>query len=128
MEAYKKHIAAMLKLAGIAKADEKADEKADNIFAFEDKLAHVHWSRVDSRDATKVYNKWSRADFDNKAKGIDWAAYFKADHLEGQTFFLVSQPSTLIATSKMIASEKLDVWKDYLTFRTSSTTPREPVA
>jgi putative endopeptidase len=112
-DAYKKHIAAMLKLAGIA----KADEKAKGIFAFEEKLAQVHWSRVDSRDATKVYNKWSRADFDNKAKGIDWTTFFAANHLEGQPFYLVSQPSTLIATSKLVGSEKLDVWKDYLTFR-----------
>ncbi len=109
---YKQHIAAMLKLAGVA----DAASKAEKIYALEHKIAEVHWSKVDSRDAEKTYNKWSRSDFAKLAPGFDWNAYLGGVGVGGEKIFIVGQPSAVTGMAKLMASEPLDVWRDYMTF------------
>jgi predicted metalloendopeptidase len=108
---YQAHIAAMLKLAGIA----DAEAKAARIFALETKIAQTHASRVESEDVLKANNPWARADFATHAPGLDWDAYFHAADLEAPTY-IVWQPGAVKGISALVASEPLDVWKDYLTY------------
>ena len=110
---YQAHIAAMLKLAGVA----DADAKAARIMALETKIAQVHVSRVDSEDVHKANNPWKRADFAAKAPGLDWDAYFGAASLGDQQDFIVWHPSAVTGISALVASEPVDAWKEYLTFR-----------
>ena len=42
-------------------------------------LATAHWTRIESRDADKTYNKWTAADFAAKAPGFPWAQYIDRD-------------------------------------------------
>ena len=56
--AYQAHIARQLTNAGEA----DAAARAAALVAFETQIAEVSWTRVDSRDATKTYNKMSVAD------------------------------------------------------------------
>lgn len=107
---YKAYLAKLLTLAG----EQQAQERAARIVAFETGLAQAHWTKVDSRDSTKTYNKWARADFDAKAPGFDWGAYLKAAGLEGQQQFLVGQPSAFTGSAKAMADAPLGVLKDYL--------------
>ncbi len=107
---YKAYLARLLTLAG----EQQADERAARIVAFETGLAQIHWTKVDSRDSTKTYNKWSRADFDAKAGGFDWGHYLKAAGLDQQQQFLVGQPSAFAGTAKAIEAAPLGVLKDYL--------------
>ena len=107
---YKAYLARLLTLAG----EQQADERAARIVAFETGLAQIHWTKVDSRDSTKTYNKWSRADFDAKAGGFDWGSYLKAAGLDQQQQFLVGQPSAFAGTAKAIEAAPLGVLKDYL--------------
>ncbi|MBP8231911.1 MAG: M13 family metallopeptidase [Rhizorhabdus sp.] len=107
---YKAYLARLLTLAG----EQQADERAARIVAFETGLAQIHWTKVDSRDSTKTYNKWSRADFDAKAGGFDWGDYLKAAGLDQQQQFLVGQPSAFAGTAKAIEAAPLGVLKDYL--------------
>jgi len=111
---YVSHMAAVLKLAGIA----DAETKAVRIMALETKIARAHASREDSDDVQKGNNPWTRADFAAKAPGMDWNAYFAAAGLGAPKRFVVWQPSAAIGISKLVASEPIDVWKDYLTLRT----------
>jgi putative endopeptidase len=53
---YKAHIATMLRLAGIA----DPEAKAQRIFDLETKIARSHWTRVESRQIDKLYNPKSR--------------------------------------------------------------------
>ena len=108
--AYQAYIAQLLTLAGEAQAGQRAAQ----IVAFETELAKVQWTRVDSRDSTKTYNKWHRADFAKNAPGFDWAGYFKAAGLDGQDAFLVAQPSAFAAMAKAIDAAPMGVLKDYL--------------
>ncbi|MBW8881971.1 MAG: M13 family metallopeptidase, partial [Asticcacaulis sp.] len=110
---YQEHIVAMLKLAGIA----DADGKAERIMALETAIAKSHASRVDSIDVNKANNPWTRADFATKAPGLDWDTYFKAASLDGQQNFIIWHPTAITGISALVASQPIDTWKDYLTFR-----------
>ena len=47
-----------------------AANRAIAIFDFEKAIAQVHWTRIDSRDADKRYNKLTFADIEAMAPGF----------------------------------------------------------
>jgi len=112
--AYAAYLARLLTLAG--EGDVAA--RAGRVFDFEKQLATAQWSRIDSRDADKTYNKWSRADFDRNAPGFDWTAFLTAAGVDRQPQFLVAQPSAFADSAKIIAATPLAVLSDYLLIRT----------
>ncbi|WP_171807404.1 M13 family metallopeptidase [Corallococcus exiguus] len=111
-EKYQQHIATQLKNAGIP----DAEAKARAIFGLEMKIAKIHWSAQDTQDVEKVNNPWKQADFAKKAPGMDWAAYFASAGLAAQKDFIVWQPSAITGIAKLVGSEPLQTWKDYLAF------------
>lgn len=115
--AYQAYVAQLLTLAG----EQQAEQRAAQVIAFETELAKVQWTRVDSRDSSKTYNKWQRADFVKNAPGFDWDAYFKAAGLDGQGTFLVGQPTAFAGMAKAIEAAPLGVLKDYLLVATINT-------
>ena len=112
--AYAAYLARLFELAG--EPDGAARAKA--IFDFETKLAQVHWNRIDSRDSTKVYNPWTRADFAEKAPGIDWTSFLTAAGFNAESKYLVSQPSAIAGEAKIIAATPLAVLRDHLWVQT----------
>jgi predicted metalloendopeptidase len=110
---YRAHIAAMLKLAGIA----DADKKAQAIFDLETKIANTHATREESEDVAKANNPWKRADFASKAPGLDWDAYFAAANLNDQQNFIAWHPHAIAGESALVASQPVAAWRDYLTYR-----------
>nr|WP_047167591.1 M13 family metallopeptidase [Sphingomonas sp. Y57] len=108
--AYQAYIAQLLTLAG----EPRAEERAAAILAFETELARAQWTRVDSRDSTKTYNKWARGDFARNAPGFDWDAYLKAAGLDGQVDYLIGQPSAFAGMAKAIGAAPVELLKDYL--------------
>ena len=112
--AYVPFLARLLTLAG----EPNADARAAAIMAFETKIAQAHWTQIESRDADKVYNKWSRADFDAKAPGFPWQPYLAGLGLDKQAQFLVAQPSAFAGEARLFADTPLAVLKDYLLVRT----------
>lgn len=107
---YQSHVAAMLKLAGIA----DSETKPARILALEVKIANGHAPDSDAADVNKQNNPWKRSDFNVKAPGMDWDAYFEAAGLTGQSEIIVWQPSAVTGASALVGSESVDVWKDYL--------------
>ncbi|HEY5105241.1 MAG TPA: M13 family metallopeptidase [Caulobacteraceae bacterium] len=110
--AYRTHIAAVLSLAGI----DDPQGKATAILALERRIARVHASRTDSDQVRKGDNPWVRRDFETRAPGLDWNAYFAAARLARQGRFIVWQPGALIGISALTASEPLATWKAWLAF------------
>jgi len=108
---YKTHIAAILKLSGIP----DAETRAARVLALEIQIAQAHAPDADAADVFKQNNPWKRADFNVKAPGMDWGAYFTAGGVAGQSEFIVWQPSAVTGTSALVGRESIDVWKDYLT-------------
>jgi putative endopeptidase len=108
--AYEAHIAKMFTLAGEA----NAAARAKAIVAFETAIAKVSWTRIESRDATKTYNKMTVAQLQKLAPGIDFAAVFKAGGANTVTDVVVAQPSAVGAISKLVAAAPIGVLKDQL--------------
>ena len=111
--AYLTHVAAVLRLAGIA----DADAKAARIMAFETEVATVHASRADSADVQKANNVWSRASFATRAPGLDWNGYFAAAGLTTQPRFIVWHPGAVSGIAALAAGAPLGTWREYLTLR-----------
>jgi len=109
---YREHIAAVLNLAHIS----NATERATHIYDLEHRIAEAHVSRTDSEDVHKANNPWKLREFAAKAPGLDWNAYFKAADLDNQPMIMVWQPSAVTGIAALAGSEPLDIWKDYLTF------------
>jgi putative endopeptidase len=109
---YQAHIAAILKLAGVA----DAEIKATHVLTLEIGIARSHAPDSDGADVFKQNNPWKHADFGSKAPGMDWDAYFRAAGLAAQSDFIVWQPTALIGTSALVDREAIDTWKDYLRF------------
>ncbi|MGW8281255.1 M13 family metallopeptidase [Sphingomonas aurantiaca] len=107
--AYQAYLTRMLTLAG----EPNAAARAAAVFNMEKGLATAHWTRIESRDADKTYNKWTAADFAAKAPGFPWAQYMTAMGVAGRPFYLVAQPTAFIGEAKVFADTPLAVVQDY---------------
>ena len=110
--AYQAHIAKMFALAG----EPDADARASAVVAFETRIAQVSWTRIDSRNADKTYNKVTLADLARSAPGFDFAAYLRAGGTPVDTV-IVAQPSAVTGIAALIADAPLAVLKDQLLIR-----------
>jgi putative endopeptidase len=113
---YQAHIAAILKLTGVADLQADADTRAEKILSLEIRIAQSHAPDSDAADVFKQNNPWKRVDFNAKAPGMDWNAYFKAAGVDGQPEFIVWQPSAVTGTSALVGRESIQLWQDYLRF------------
>ncbi|ALN93657.1 M13 family metallopeptidase [Lysobacter gummosus] len=109
---YETYVIALLKQAGIA----DAESKAKAIIALETKIAKAHAPLVDSQNVHKANNPWDTAAFAQRAPGIEWAAFFDAAGLAAQKKIVAWQPGAITGIARLVGSEPLPVWKDYLAF------------
>ena len=116
--AYVRHIATMLKLAGLS----DADARAQRIYDLEKKIATAHWTRAEQRQIDKLYNPMTHAELAQKMPGLDWKAYLEAAGVASQPTIIAANPSALAGAAKLVQSEPLETWKDYLRFRTIAAT------
>jgi putative endopeptidase len=112
-DAYRKYIAAMFALIGWA----DADRRAAAVYALEDRIARAHWTSLQNRDVQKTYNPTTPAGMAKLAPGVDWNPWLAAVGLEQQASINVMQPSALAALARLVASEPVAVWRDYLALR-----------
>ncbi len=110
--AYQAYVAKLLELSG----DKDAAAKAERIIALETKIARAHATQEETNDVQKGANAWKQADLAGKAPGMDWNAFLDGANLGAQQDFIVWQPKAVAGLSKLVASEPLEVWKDYMTF------------
>jgi putative endopeptidase len=110
--AYLKHLTAMLTLAGEA----NAAARAAAILAFETKVAAASWTRVESRDANKTYNKMTLAQLAKAAPGFDFATLFTRSGASVD-YAIVAQPSAVAGIARLIRQAPAAVLKDQLLVR-----------
>jgi len=108
---YKKYLTTMLDMVGT----KDADKRAAAVYALEEKIAAVHWTRVENRDPVKTYNKLTVAELQKTAPAIDWKLWLAGTGLAKQPAFNVNQPTAITGIAALVKSEPIDVWKDYLT-------------
>ena len=110
---YLSHLTQMLTLAG----EKNAPGRAKAILDLETKIANAHWSRVDSRDATKTYNKMTLAELAQRAPGFDFPGLFKASGVQGADSLVVAQPSAITGIARILRQAPLSVIKDQMLVR-----------
>jgi len=113
---YLQHLTNMLTLAG----EPNAAARAQAILAFETDIAEVHWTRVDSRDATKTYNKMTVAELTRSAPGFDFARMIRESGANGVNEILVAQPSAITGEARILSRAPLGVIRDQLMVRSLS--------
>ena len=110
---YKRHVTAILTLAGF----NGAPARAARIVDLETKIAKAHATRVESANVT-LAQPWQRDALATKAPGIDWPVLLEAAGLNDASTFIVWHPSAVKGLSALVAKEPLDAWKDWLALHT----------
>ncbi len=113
-EQYQAYISEILALVDY----EAAADAGQAVLDLETKLAEVQWSRVESRNADKTYNKKSVADIKTLLGGFDFGAYSDAASLQAVEEAVVRQPSYFAALGELFADVDLATWKHYVTLKT----------
>ncbi len=109
--AYGRYVAELLTLAGFP----DAQARAAAVVVLEGKIAQAHFGIEQSQDAHRVRSV-TRADFDKYAPGLDWTAFWQAAGLPRQQQFSIWQPEAVTGIARLVASEPLPVWRDWLAF------------
>ncbi|MDT0602492.1 M13 family metallopeptidase [Thalassotalea castellviae] len=115
-DGYTKHIAKMYALAGL----DNGETAATTIMDMETKLAGFHWTRVESRDSNKRYNKFAVTDLSTLTDAFDWQAYLAGQGVAQQQEIIINQPSFVKGFGEVFANASLADIKTYLTFHTIS--------
>ncbi len=113
---YRAYIEAMFGLAGL----KDAAKRAAAVYALEEKMAAVHWTRLENRDPQKTYNKMTIAELQKLAPTVPWTKWLAGTGLAGQKEINVNQPSAITGLAALVKSQPLAVWKDYEILRVLS--------
>ncbi|WP_345886146.1 M13 family metallopeptidase [Shewanella algae] len=112
-EAMREYVRNLMSAAGYPNADAAAANVA-NIELF---IAQSQWSRVESRDANKAYNKMSLKELQQLMGGFDFDGFAKAAGLTGKTQdVIVRQPSYFEKLGAEFGKFPVSAWQDYLAF------------
>ena len=93
---------------------EDAAAKAEQVLAFETKMAEAFRSNVQLRDVAANYNPMSKADFLAKYPQFNWGAYFNEMGVGQFDSLVVGQPEVLEAVLGLYVSENIETVKAYL--------------
>ncbi|MFO1186955.1 MAG: M13 family metallopeptidase [Alphaproteobacteria bacterium] len=118
LAAYRKYLAAMLDLAGLA----DTGKRANAVLALETEIARAHWPAADRRDADKVYNPMTIGDLEKFAPEFPWRVAFEKAGIpvkgpKGDRTFIIAEKSAFPKLAKIFAKTPVAVWRDYLTQR-----------
>lgn len=112
-EAMREYVRNLMSAAGYPHADAAAANVA-NIELF---IAQSQWSRVESRDANKAYNKMSLKELQQLMGGFEFDGFAKAAGLTGKTQdVIVRQPSYFEKLGAEFGKFPVSAWQDYLAF------------
>ena len=110
--AYRNYLTTLGKLIGYN--DEESARMTNNVMAIETRLAKKHLTRTQQRDIPAQYNPRSVAELDQQFPAIGLADYFKAQNLDVDTV-IVDNPAYYEEVANALATESLDVLRDYMT-------------
>ena len=121
-EAYKKYLATMLGLSGVA--DPAA--RAAKIYDVERRIAEVQWPNADRRDQDKIFNLMTPSELKAFAPDFPWSAFLAAAQIpetsngpgqQGERQLGVAEKSAFPLLARIFAETPPEVWRDYMTVR-----------
>lgn len=118
LEAYRAHVANVLKLIGVPAAD--AAKQADEVIAFETRLAKASFSSEElSRDTELYYNPVDLAAADKLTPNFSWSEWFKSQGVAAPAKFSLAMPKFHQEVSAMLADVPATTWQSYLKYHTA---------
>ena len=114
--AFVEHVAALMQLAG--SDEETAKAQAQDVLAFETRLAKASLGRLELRDPANRYNPVTLADADATTPNFSWTQFFTALDVDAPQTFSLPMPGFFKEVDAMLADVPLETWKTWLRFRT----------
>jgi predicted metalloendopeptidase len=111
-QAYSAYINEIMSLAGFP----NGEDIADSVMQIENRIAEVHWDRVQNRQRELTYNKLTLEELQNLSPAIDWAATMQGLGMFADEF-IISQPSYFEALSTIWSELGLAQWRNYISFK-----------
>ena len=118
-DAYKKYINKLFTLAGYSA--EKAAVAEKNVMNIETALAKVAFSREETRNPLKNYNKMPMSDFLKQMNGFDWKSYFSALGLNSLNEINPNQLPFIKGMDAVVGGLTSEEIRDYLIFKQINT-------
>ena len=118
-DAYKKYINKLFTLAGYSAEKAVAAEK--NVMNIETALAKVAFSREETRNPLKNYNKMPMTDFLKQMNGFDWKSYFSALGLDSLNEINPNQLPFIKDMDALVGGLTSEEIRDYLIFKQINT-------
>ncbi|HWU78315.1 MAG TPA: M13 family metallopeptidase [Rhodanobacter sp.] len=115
-KAYLDYIARTLELTGVSAADAK--KQAEEVMAFEMKLADASLAPVELRTPENQYHFVSVKEADKVTPHFSWEDFFKAQGVTIDKGFSLSQPKFFAEFDKLLATAPASQWQAYLRFHT----------
>jgi putative endopeptidase len=109
--AYQAHLAKALMLTGVAEADAK--KEAEQVLAFETRLAKASKRPVELRDPANQYHFVTLAEADEVTPSLSWEKFFAAQGTDVGKGFSLSQPDFFAEIEKMLKDVPVAEWQAY---------------
>ena len=93
-----------------------AKRAAANVAKIEKFIAQSQWSRTESRDANKSYNKMDRQGLQTLLGHFDFSQFAASADMFKVNDVIVRQPSYMQKLGKQFTKFPVDAWQDYLAF------------
>lgn len=116
VQEYQGYISRILSLAG----HDNAQAAAARVVDLETTLAEHHWTKVENRDADKVYNPFTDVELTSLLSNLNLDSYLQGIGVARQPAVIVMQPSYLEQVNSLFREVPVETWKDYLQARTVS--------
>jgi len=110
---YRDYAARLLDMIGWA----DASRRAEDVVAFETRIAEASWSRVENRDRDKTYNAMTPAELAALAPQFPWPAWLAAAQLDATGRLVVRQNTAFPKLAKVFAETPLDTLQAWQAFR-----------
>jgi putative endopeptidase len=107
-EQYVAHIEKMLGFAG----ERSAATDARAIMTLETALARKQWTRVESRDADKTYNKYEIGRLRTLSPAFNWETYVRDTGITSPAV-IVAQPTAFTGFGEQLFKTPVPVWRSY---------------
>lgn len=107
---YRKHVARMLELSGVA----DAGRQAGWVMALETRLAQASLDPVALRDPANSYHPLTVAQADARTPHFPWTAFFAALGRADVERFSLAQPDFFVALDQLLAETPVAHWQAYL--------------
>lgn len=111
-QAFHTYLIKLFTLAG--ESEIVAAQKADAVLRLETKLASAQLSRMELRNPSRTYNKFSIQDLNKKTLSIHWTTLLDDLFIGGEDTVLVSTPDFFLKVDTLLRTTPIADWRAYL--------------